>query len=362
MIENVNLIATLMYQEHSIAKFKLEFMNNIIFISDVLMLNKQLLPPYYINYEDDELKIRDFLLSRLISSHTRYYIQIVPIILFFCSKRVPMSNLLFSLETNCASLTDAYWINPDRNYEFVVCNRTLKCQVSNWEHIKRNKFDLDGETSLNNVLFNDMLMASNETPIYSLKNPVFTTNGDEQKRWILLDNKWCLEKRNTKEKIQKELECFDFFKKRDIIVPQTRTYKLSVSNKKQYLNSTIEDGLNIILKQTILHEKDTLIPLSWCLLSIKTDIITKSDFASTMLEKVSEDVLNNFIEAINLYKKTYQYDHIDLSNIGFVCSDGKYLPSVWSNIGYMNDPLCMIGNLDLDLKTHLPLKGIGAMW
>jgi hypothetical protein len=322
-----------MLRDSEVADLEMTFFDQMVSIDRVNIINYHLLPHAL---QCTDFSIRDWLMSRLNPSHTRHYIDLMPIIFHNGSYRRPYAQLALSLETNGFSLSDHYWFNPKKDMSFCYESRDVHFKRKVWGEINQWSDNI-WSTDLNEFLFHDMLFVNYGATRPAFNNPIFTTNGNKEKIWHKNEEKWLLEKRLSDKQLAVEVECLDFFAKHNILVPKFNVVHHDVFNRYQFQPVTVRKGFYTIQKQCIASKDCQLTPLNWyisedCEYSIHS-VIKQAQNALNIEPKTLEIFENAIIE----YLATYNYQQVATSNLGFlVDKSNNAVPAAWSCVGYSN--------------------------
>lgn len=336
MAENINITMNLMLRELEVARFNIRLYEKLFFVDNFQIINLELLP-HELKEKEIERNVEDWLMSRVMPPNTSHYIFMLPIIFHRGTERRPYAQFAMSLTTNGISLSDHYWLNTDRDTTFCFEGRQFLFKNNSWEALNPWRNDI-WSGDLNQFLFNDMLFSCSDDPLPEFNNPIFTTNGDEQKMWYKENDIWMLEKRLSDEQLTNEFQCFEFFKAHGFLTPKCETIHHDVANRYQFYPDTIREGFNAIKKQCLTSKAHQLTPLSWYIgTNCKGSIHDVIEQAKNSIQ-INSQTLKDFENAVIEYKTTYGYKQIASNNLGFLIDTNNHaIPAVWSNIGYVNN-------------------------
>lgn len=204
MNKTVNIKTNLMLKDKKIASFVLSLSEDWLSVSDLFVIEKDFLP---LQTQKD---FYSWFLFRVMLSSTRHYIQTISTVFHYGSKRLPYAQIALSLKTNCVSLSDHYWLNPEEDFVFEHQGILIAFKNKDWNMV--NPYNVENWSfDVNDLLIHDSLLMCSDKD-YRVENPIWTTNGKKQKRWLFDNNVWLLEKRESKAQIRDEENCFVFLK------------------------------------------------------------------------------------------------------------------------------------------------------
>lgn len=333
MGEIIKLPMCLMFRNFDVARIDMRLDEQMLMIDNLEIINNHLLPIYKnINSRD----IYNWLISRIMPSSTRHYINIMKFIFNKRDIRLPYAQFVLSLATNGVSFSDNYWFNPESDIVFNYCGKTINFQQQTWQQICEQQYSVWSDT-LNQFLFHDMLLVNCFEQQINTNNPIFTTNGNKEKLWFYDESIWWLEKRMETNQLNAEVECLSFFKSKGILTPDFKITRYDVSNKYLFLPETRNNGFNVIQKKRITSQNTQLIPINWFIKDDCNDDIKLVLKDAREMVRIDKKEFDKFENAIIEYLSNYHYDKIASSNFGFfVDSNDNAAPAVWSNVGYVN--------------------------
>lgn len=329
MTEIVNMPATLMLRDEPIAELDLQLFRDDLTITTKNIINQKHLPHFI---QNRAFGIGHWLLSRAMPSNTRYYIELIQVVLGEFGERTPLAQFILSLNTNAASVSDHYWINPKTNIVFNYKKQIVEFKRSSWSEI--NFFEnVRISEEINAIAFDDHFLRLTESSI-SINDPIFCTNGEKKKRWLAKNNSWVLEKRDVKTIIDNETHCFNFFAEREVLTPSCTQHCYNGVDPMRFSTPTIDNGIATIQKQCLSSKQAFLIPIGWYVCEDSDDNIAEIIRIASESLGIDECICKNFADAVVVYVSQHGYSQIDVSNFGFLLScDETAMPAVWSNIG-----------------------------
>lgn len=350
MIESFNAHMCLMLRDSKVASMDVKITETSLWVSNVNILNEALLP---YSLRDDNNRLHEWLMSRLMPSNTRHYIAMMPIIFRNGACRRPFAQFILSLETNAVSLSDHYWLNAPNDITFDYEGRRINFHNKTWEDVNpwdRNVWSND----LDELLFNDRLFENPDDNLLAINNPIFTTCGLKQKKWDYDCGEWTLKKRVSTEDLEREIACLTFFRNKGILTPTYEVTNYMATNRYQFEPMTIRKGFKVIQKKYITSKEAQLTPLNWYIKENCEDSIHNVLGEISNAINIKERVLNYFESTIIEYLKCYNYTQIASSNFGFLINNnGDSIPAVWSNVGYTtnNQWMSTVNKLGNDLAV-----------
>ena len=303
--------------------------------------------PYLINIKTDKIiqqehlpylvrqkkvTLQDWLLSRCLPMDTHRNIFLVQFAIKDFTRSIFMPFLL-TLFTNSINLTDKYWLNPIESIMFMCNGINIVFNKTSWKAIEPFRNQILSE-DLNECAFNDCFfyVGKDDFKIPSLN---WTTNGDAIKRWLIIDDKYVLEKRLNKKQCQKELETLEFFFQHGIKVPNyTYEHVIVEDDTTRYNFDVIKEGYYSIKKECLTDRNTILEDLASYVSNDKElEIPIKRMFK---LYNVSNEKTELFINTSKEYKKKFNVErdgHLDTRNFGLLINnDGDVEPIVWSGL------------------------------
>lgn len=201
MIENFKL--DLMWEDNLVLKFELIIHNDEFWIENLEIINPLFLPASY----KGNHSIKCLLKERLYLNGQNVHSDFLPTFFKKVNDRLPIGPFILSLTYNAASLADKYWLNPDRDVEVEYCKTTISLK-----HRKSyadvdffsNRIDKEAVEKLNRMMFFHKENRRNFLKMDIVRTPLFTTNGMENKRWIIKDDQYVLQKKYLIEDYEKE--------------------------------------------------------------------------------------------------------------------------------------------------------------
>jgi hypothetical protein len=332
MADHFKIQMCLMFRDLEVAEMEVELYRNSLYINIQTVINSNSLP---YNLRHAQCDIKSWLMSRMMPFNTYHYISMLPIIFHSGANRRHFAQLMLSLETNCVSISDHYWLNPKSDINFVYDDKVINFKNTVWDNINPYQNNI-WSNDLNQFLFNDMLFFSKDNPMPRFNNPIFTTFGTKEKKWDKEDDDWILEKRLTSEELEGETKCLEFFENCGILVPQYEIAHHSVSDKYQFEPHTIRDGFDTIRKKCLTSTNNQLTPLSWYINDDCDDDIHMVFSQVQKAVKIDEQILENFENVIVKYLSMNNDAPLRSSNIGFLVNiHNNAIPAVWSNIAHI---------------------------
>ena len=323
----------LMMREKCVCSFVIELSEELLAVSDLRIIDTALLPTQM------QQSFYGWLISRIMPSKTRHYINMMSVVFQYKANRLPYSQLALSLETNCASLSDHYWLNPEDNMVLEHMGKKINFKQKEWKDVR--VWDVaTWNSDLDAIMFHDMLFVTPDVAKQKTKNPIWTTNGETQKRWMYNDGEWYLEKRLGTNKIQDEIRCFECFEEHNILTPEYQLLHYDVSDKYMFTPTTISAGFDVVKKKCLSSPQHYLLPLKYFVKQANVNDLKSLLCDISKYTHINSTVLCEFEDAITKYIKEENYSQLDTGNLGFLVDcNNNAVPAVWSNVGTKGDSL-----------------------
>ena len=326
----------LMYEDMPVEKVDIKLLRPGVYITTTQVLNQDLVPYSVKNCRKDTLQ---WLTERGFFMNTHRQIFFTELALTQ-ENRDPHMPVILSLATNATSLIDKYWLNPVETTEFTVNGAHILFEKKTWGEVDPFR-NLYYPGQLEEYALNDIFAGVRYSGIPA-KSLVWSTSGAQNKRWMLDEDKYYLEKKLTKEDFNDEISTFEFFANTNVLIPKYECHvrELDYENYEDFHSfclSTIGEGLFIIKKRCLTDTNSFLVPLCDYMSSskeIKTAI-------QTMCEqyKLSKAETIAFIELIEQYQKQFTVPDylLNTQNIGLFVSKQKVRPVVWGRLKWQMD-------------------------
>ena len=243
--------------------------------------------------------------------------------------------LILSLSTNSVSLCDKYWLNPITTTEFRMNGVLVSFQRKTWESVDPFiNLHVPGvleEYGLYDSFFVDK---PDDIPYQSL---IWTTSGEQNKRWMLDDKGYYLEKKLNEQQFNDELKTLDFFLLKGIMVPEYNYSVKTLDNTDEdysciYSHRTIQEGLHVIQKRCLTNSNCYLVSL---MDFVKDDV----DIAVPIQRmcgyyNVSDAIVQRFINSVKEYAKLFNIPDtlLNTQNMGLLIKETDAIPVVWGRL------------------------------
>ena len=243
--------------------------------------------------------------------------------------------LILSLSTNAVSISDKYWLNPVSTTEFIVNGAKISFCRKKWDDV--NPFThLYAPGKLEQFALYDNFL-SVKTENISPQSLIWTTSGEQSKRWMMDENGYYLEKKLYKQQLENEMYTLDFFQKYGITVPDYTYYTQPLSTDDKYCDiyniQTVKEGLCVIKKRCITKVDSYLEPLATYVENGDVNIVEpiKRMFSQY---NVSNSITQRFISAINMYKQHFDVSDtmLNTQNMGLLIIKDSAIPVVWGRL------------------------------
>jgi len=245
---------------------------------------------------------------------------------------------MLSLNINSTSISDGYWLNPIKDYDFEYENLQIYFarkesfgDIDPFRHIV--ECELTRECGLNDVF----------AYLHDFKGPIqtffSTTEGSEIKKWELRNGQYIICKRSSEERREGETKTFEFFARCGIKTPKFETTHIAFDIfrdfeyiKRRYHSQYWANGIDIIEKTCLTDSNSFLVPLANYVIRGDLDIRMP---LMRMFEDFKMDLkeFENYTDAILEYqrKNGLQNGEIDVRNFGIlVDKNNRATPAVWS--------------------------------
>lgn len=331
MKEIANISAFLMEKDIEIAKFNIEIYERFVMINDYDVLNAALLPPVI-----KTIGMLNWLLSRCMSYTTHWQAYLCDSILQ-SGERNPYAPFILSLNSNSASLTDWYWLQPTSDCCFSYFGQKIVFNTSQWNNVSwfANWKDI---SSFNCYMHKDVY--DYNTYVQPIKTPIFVISGESQNQIITNGESIWLKQRKSEHRIQNEIKCLSELNHYGIITPKIETAFIDATRLVQNDDSqrsvfdyyTKQHGMHFVIKRLMTDENHKLIALSWFGQQINAS--SMSDIVDNIEQLCNMRIANkDAAKFIDRYVRDNAINGIDGSNIGFLCDENYNMRiAVWSNI------------------------------
>lgn len=335
----------LMYKDIQVAEFDLELTFHSEWIRNVVVLNEQLFPQVI---RDKKIGLHNWLINRclLMNSHRNIFLAMFAGVSDGRLSKFPALQL--SLLSNSVSVVDKYWLNPIETIEIEHYNHRFIFEHTSWDDIDpfRNKFV---SNELNRYALCDRCLRGLE-PEIDARSLNWATDGDEAKRWVLVDGTYWMEKRMVEERLQLEIRTLNFFKDKGIKTPEySCCYSLIDKTDKIHYAHFI-DGYSYI-KKSCLTDRFTHLDMVCNHIDGDTDVVVPLR-RMCAAHNVSEEMTTKFVNAVCDYQNRFQLCNvlIDACNFGLlVHENGTAEPVVWAG-------------LEIKQHTFFPFRTDGKVW
>lgn len=323
--------AFLMYENIIVEKILIKIYRAGLIITPVEILTEKLVP-YAI--QNHAMNLLEWLISRGLTMITHRNIYFTELSLTM-ENRDPGVPFILSLSNNAVSLSDKYWVNTSETTEFTINGAQISFKRKTWSEADPFK-NLHKPGPLEEYALNDIFMKGHLSGIPA-KSLIWSTSGGQNKRWMLDDKGYYLEKKLMKEDFDNEVQTFEFFEKTSIVTPEYEcwTKVLSEQNEDDFNSFSLDslsEGLYVIKKR--------------CLTNSDSYMVRLYDYMnySQNLEQTIRDMCyhNNlpalqteaFIDLIKKYQQ--QFDVLDYlmntKNMGLLIDKDEVKPVVWGRL------------------------------
>lgn len=243
--------------------------------------------------------------------------------------------LILSLSINAVSISDKYWLNPISTTEFIVNGAEISFQKKIWEDVNPFAHLYTPGKLEQFALYDNFLSVKTEN--ISPQSLIWTTSGEQSKRWLIDENGYYLEKKLYKQQLENEIYTLDFFQKHGITVPDYSYDIKSLNTDDRYCDiyniQTIKEGLCVIKKRCITDSDSYLEPLSTFVENsdIKIEEPIKRMFSQY---NVNNSDIQQFINVISIYKQRFDVPDtmLDTQNMGLLIIKDSAIPAVWGRL------------------------------
>lgn len=325
------LTAYLMYKDIPVKRVEMKILRTGLYVTSKETFKDDLVP-YAV--KSHQMNLLDWLVSRGLIMHTHRNIFFTELPLTM-ENRDPRTPVILSLPINAVSLVDKYWLNPDDTTEFVVNGADILFERKTWDNVDpfRNLYKpgLLEEYALNDIFLEESLSG---IPAKSL---LWSTSGAQNKRWMLDDNGYYLEKKLMKEDFENEIQTFKFFANTPVIIPEYSciTRALDYNNEtdfNSYSLDSLAEGLFIIQKRCLTDTDSYFVRLCDYI-----DNPTQLEQAIQVMcsqNNVSVEDANMFTSLVTRYQKQFEIPAhlINTKNMGLLVAKQGACPVVWGRL------------------------------
>lgn len=260
MIAVVKFNATLMEKNDPIAEFEIGVCRHYICIGECKIINQVKIPPLV-----KTIGMLEWLMSRCMSYTTLWQANLIAIVIND-GERFKYAPLTLSLNTNCASLFDWYWIQLEKDVQFQYCARNINIKRTNWEKV--NCFDIERNQIIGDDLHCDFFAYNTKSEL--INTPIFTIHGNARNKIYLSNSSIIISQRKVMRSVEYESDCLSFLNARGVKTPQhsisyvdVTAYKETNDTKSQYDWKTQQSGFQCITKKVLSSQSKKLMPLCW---------------------------------------------------------------------------------------------------
>jgi hypothetical protein len=280
------------------------------------------------------LSMPDYLVSRCITMDRHRNIYLTRLVTDG-ETRNKMLPFILSLSTNSISLADKYWINPKETTAFVVNGANMIFERKTWDEVDPFK-NLYIPGQLEQYGLYDCFFIEKPEEI-SARSLILSTSGQQNKRWMLDNNGYYLEKKLYKQQFEEELSTLDFFLLNGIMVPKYDYYIKELNDPNEeydrvYSVQTIQEGLHVIQKRCLTNSNSYLESL--------IDYVDNDDVIDAPIRRmfahhgVPEKEIERFVQVLKAYQLKFDIkdNWIDTSNLGLLVDENGAHPVVWGRL------------------------------
>lgn len=325
------LPAFLMYENIPVEKVEIKILRTGLYITPIEILAEELVPYPVKNHS---MNLLSWLTARglLMNTHRNIFFSELPLTL---ENRDPRTPIILSLTVNAVSLTDKYWLNPNETAEFSVNGANILFEKKTWDNVDpfRNLYKpgLLEEYALNDIFIEKSLSGM---PTKSL---IWSTSGAQNKRWMLDDDGYYLEKKLMKEDFENEIQTFKFFANTPVVVPEYScvTRALDYNNEtdfNSYSLDSLAEGLFIIQKRCLTDADSYFVRL--CDYIDNPPQLEQAIQVMCSQNNVSVEDANMFISLVIQYQKQFEVPAhlINTKNMGLLVTKQGVRPVVWGRL------------------------------
>lgn len=243
--------------------------------------------------------------------------------------------LILSLSTNSVSLCDKYWLNPIITTEFRMNGVLISFQRKTWESV--DPFvNLHVPGVLEEYGLYDSFFVDKPDDISS-QSLIWTTSGEQNKRWILENGEYYLEKKLYKKQFENELSTLNFFSCHNIMVPEFDYFIQSLTEPEIdysciYNIQTRQEGLHVIQKRCLTNSNSYLVSLM-DFVQDDTDIVVPIQRMCSHYN-VNNAIVRQFIDIVKEYQKQFNIKDtlLNTQNMGLLITNDRATPVVWGRL------------------------------